>query len=209
MKHLRLKSVAAVLLTSMALSAQAQAPTAPVAPAEKAYQAGDSSPVGDVPMVHSINPKAPTMTVAEFDAARKIYFERCAGCHGVLRKGATGKPLTPDITVAKGTDYLKVFIAYGSPAGMPNWQTSGELTEAQVDMMARYVQHEPPQPPEWSMADMKSTWKVAVQPKDRPTKKMNNYNIGNIFSTTLRDTGEIALIDGDTKQIIKIGRAHV
>jgi nitrite reductase (NO-forming)/hydroxylamine reductase len=28
----------------------------------------------------------------------KFYFERCAGCHGVLRKGATGKPLTPDIT---------------------------------------------------------------------------------------------------------------
>ena len=27
------------------------------------------------------------MTQAEFDTARKIYFERCAGCHGVLRKG--------------------------------------------------------------------------------------------------------------------------
>jgi nitrite reductase (NO-forming)/hydroxylamine reductase len=60
--------------------------------------------------------------------ARQIYFERCAGCHGVLRKGATGKPLTPDITRAKGTEYLKVFIAYGSPAGMPNWLTSGEMT---------------------------------------------------------------------------------
>ena len=46
-----------------------------------------------------------------------------AGCHGVLRKGATGKALTPDITQEKGTDYLKVFIAYGSPAGMPNWLT--------------------------------------------------------------------------------------
>jgi len=204
MKHLKLKSVAAVLLTSMALSAQAQAPAAPVAPAEKAYQANDTSPVGDVPMVHSINPKAPPMTQAEFDAARKIYFERCAGCHGVLRKGATGKPLTPDITVGKGTDYLKVFIAYGSPAGMPNWQTSGELTEAQVDMMARYVQHEPPQPPEWSLDDMKSTWKVMVPPKDRPTKKMNDYNISNIFSTTLRDSGEVALIDGDTKKIISV-----
>jgi nitrite reductase (NO-forming) / hydroxylamine reductase len=33
---------------------------------------------------------------------------------------------------------------------------------------------------------------------------MNAYNIGNIFSTTLRDTGEVALIDGDTKQIINI-----
>ena len=90
------------------------------------YQAG-SSPLGKEQMVQSTNPKAPPMTMAEFGDARKIYFERCAGCHGVLRKGATGKPLTPDITLGKGTDYLKVFIAYGSPAGMPNWQTSGEL----------------------------------------------------------------------------------
>ena len=206
MRNLRLSALAAVLLASMALAAHAQtdAPKEGVAPLEKAYQAAGSSPLSNEPMVHSVNPKAPPMTLAEFDVARKIYFERCAGCHGVLRKGATGKPLTPDITVGKGTDYLKVFIAYGSPAGMPNWQTSGELTEAQVDLMARYIQHEPPQPPEWGMADMKKSWKVTVQPKDRPTKKMNNFNIDNIFSTTLRDTGEVALIDGDTKQIINI-----
>ena len=58
----------------------------------------------------------------------------------MLRKGATGKPLTPDLTLAKGTDYLKVFINYGSPAGMPNWGTSGELTDKEVDLMARYIQ---------------------------------------------------------------------
>ncbi|MCK6415786.1 MAG: nitrite reductase [Giesbergeria sp.] len=155
-------------------------------------------------MYQSTNPKAPKMTQAEFDRARQIYFERCAGCHGVLRKGATGKPLTPDITLAKGTDYLKVFIAYGSPAGMPNWQTSGEMDEATVDLMARYVQQDAPTPPEWSLADAKKTWKVTVAPKDRPTKKMNKYNIENIFSTTLRDAGEVALIDGDTKEIISI-----
>ena len=112
--------------------------------------------------------------------------------------------MTPDLTVAKGTDYLKVFIAYGSPAGMPNWQTSGELSEEQVDLMARYIQHEPPQPPEWGLADAKKSWKVIVPPEKRPTKKMNNYNIENIFSTTLRDAGEIALIDGDTKEIINV-----
>ncbi|MDG5977132.1 hydroxylamine reductase [Hydrogenophaga taeniospiralis CCUG 15921] len=170
---------------------------------EANYQAG-SSPMGAEPMVQSVNPKAPPMTQAEFDVARKVYFERCAGCHGVLRKGATGKPLTPDITVGKGTDYLKVFIAYGSPAGMPNWQTSGEMTEKEVDMMARYIQHEPPTPPEFGMEQMKATWKVIVPPEKRPTKKMNNFNITNIFSTTLRDTGEVALIDGDTKKIINI-----
>ncbi|MDE2402544.1 MAG: c-type cytochrome [Burkholderiales bacterium] len=167
------------------------------------YQAG-TSPLAAEPMYQSNNPKAPKMTQAEFDKARKIYFERCAGCHGVLRKGATGKPLTPDITLAKGTDYLKVFIAYGSPAGMPNWQTSGEMSEADVDLMARYVQQDPPVPPEFGMADMKKTWKVVIPPDQRPKKKMNNYNISNIFSTTLRDAGQVALIDGDTKQIISV-----
>ena len=54
------------------------------------------------------------------------------------------------------------------------------------------------------MKEMKATWKVIVPPAQRPTKKMNNYNIDNIFSTTLRDTGEVALIDGDTKKIINI-----
>jgi nitrite reductase (NO-forming)/hydroxylamine reductase len=198
----KLARLAALALSTLALAAAAQHKEGASAP-EVNYQAG-TSPLADVPMYQSSNPKAPKMTQAEFDRARQIYFERCAGCHGVLRKGATGKPLTPDITLAKGTDYLKVFIAYGSPAGMPNSQTSGEMTEADVDMMARYVQHDAPTPPEWGMADMKKTWKIVVEPKDRPTKKMNNFNIANIFSTTLRDTGEVALIDGDTKQIINI-----
>jgi nitrite reductase (NO-forming)/hydroxylamine reductase len=170
---------------------------------ETAYQAG-SSPLADVDMYQDINPKAPQMSKAEFDKARQIYFERCAGCHGVLRKGATGKPLTPDITIEKGTEYLKVFIKYGSPAGMPNWGTSGDLTDADVDLMARYVQQTPPTPPEYGMKEMKATWKVVVPPGQRPTKKMNRYNLDNIFSTTLRDTGEVTLIDGDTKKIINI-----
>ena len=194
----RLVALAAATLVSATAMAQK-----PVAEAEKNYQAG-GSPLAEVPMYQSTNPKAPKMTQAEFDRARQIYFERCAGCHGVLRKGATGKPLTPDITLGKGTDYLKVFIAYGSPAGMPNWQTSGEFDEATVDLMARYIQQDPPTPPEWSMADAKNTWKVIIPPDQRPKKKMNKYNIDNIFSTTLRDTGEVALIDGDTKEIINI-----
>ncbi|MGQ0522885.1 MAG: cytochrome D1 domain-containing protein [Betaproteobacteria bacterium] len=170
---------------------------------ELRYQAG-KSPLGEVEMHQDINPKAPPMTKAEFDRARQIYFERCAGCHGVLRKGATGKPLTPDITLARGTDYLKVFINYGSPAGMPNWGTSGELTEKDVDFMARYLQQTPPTPPEFGLAEMKATWKVTLSPEKRPKKKMNTINIDNIFSVTLRDTGEVALIDGDSKKIVSI-----
>jgi len=149
-----------------------------------------------------ITPGAPALTEAEFAKAKKIYFERCAGCHGVLRKGATGKPLTPDITNERGLDYLKVFINFGSPAGMPNWGSSGQLTEEEVTLMAKYLMNEPPVPPEFGMKEMKATWKVLVPPEDRPKKKMNNYNLNNLFSVTLRDAGQVALIDGDSKEII-------
>jgi nitrite reductase (NO-forming)/hydroxylamine reductase len=161
-----------------------------------------------VPMQESskdvITPGAPALTEAEFARAKKIYFERCAGCHGVLRKGATGKPLTPDITQPKGMDYLKVFINFGSPAGMPNWGSSGQLTEEEVTLMAKYLMNEPPIPPEFGMKEMKATWKVLIPPEDRPKKKMNKYNLDNLFSVTLRDAGQIALIDGDTKKIINV-----
>ena len=191
------------LAVSTAFAADDQSQHKNLPAAESAYQAG-GSPLAGVEMHQDINPKAPAMSKAEFDKARQIYFERCAGCHGVLRKGATGKPLTPEKTLANGTDYLKVFIKYGSPAGMPNWGTSGELTDEEVDLMARYIQQTPPQPPEYSLKDMQASWKDIIPVAQRPTKKMNNYNIANIFSTTLRDSGEVALVDGDTKQIINI-----
>ncbi len=202
MRYLRCAIAAAMLLASLVIGVQAQ--EKPLASTEKAYQAGDASPVGSEPMVHSLNPKAPPMTVAEFAAGQKIYFERCAGCHGVLRKGATGKPLTTDKTIPNGTEYLKIFIKYGSPGGMPNWGTSGELNDDQVDLMARYIQHEPPTPPEWGMKEMMASLKVSVAPENRPTKKMNNLDLGNLFSVTLRDAGEVALIDGKSKAIVKV-----
>jgi nitrite reductase (NO-forming)/hydroxylamine reductase len=122
----------------------------------------------------------------------------------VLRKGATGKPLTPDITLKKGTTYLETFIKFGSPGGMPNWGTSGELTPAQITLMAKYIQNQPPIPPEFGMKEMKASWKVLIPPEKRPTRKMNNYDVENFFSVTLRDAGQIALIDGDSKKIINV-----
>ncbi len=155
-------------------------------------------------------PGEPALSKAEFDQASRVYFERCAGCHGVLRKGATGKALTPDLTKKLGFEYLRDFITYGSPGGMPNWGTSNELQTKEIELMARYLLNEPAQPPEFGLKEMKETWKVVVPVDKRPTKKMNNLDIDNLFSVTLRDSGEIALIAGATKKIehiIKTGYA--
>jgi len=148
-----------------------------------------------------VKPGDPNLTKAEFDQASRIYFERCAGCHGVLRKGATGKPLTPDLTKKLGYEYLRDFITYGSPGGMPNWGTSGELQQKEVELMARYLLNEPAQPPEFGLKEMKESWKVIIPVDKRPTRQMNKLDIDNLFSVTLRDAGEIALIDGTTKKI--------
>jgi len=205
---LRLKAipiaVAAALAMGTAYAQSKEKPVHPGTPKEELMYKGAPVPIKPGEAQETSEPKAPPMTQDEFGIAKKIYFERCAGCHGVLRKGATGKPLTPDITMKRGTDYLKVFINYGSPAGMPNWGSSGELTEQQVDIMARFLQQPPPVPPEFGLAEMKATWKVIVPPEDRPKKKMNKVNLQNLFSVTLRDTGQVALIDGDTKQIVNV-----
>ena len=194
-------AVATFALTS-GLASAAQPGEHPDTPEEELRYKG--APVPLEAEKQRISPGGPVLTDEEFDIAQKIYFERCAGCHGVLRKGATGKPLTPDITAKYGSEYLKTFINYGSPAGMPNWGSSGDLTEKQIDILARFLQQEPPTPPEYGMKEMKATWKVITPPEKRPKKQMSKFDIDNLFSVTLRDSGEVALIDGDTKKIVTI-----
>jgi nitrite reductase (NO-forming)/hydroxylamine reductase len=176
----------------------------PVSAQEELAYRGAPSPIKSDEARQFIDSEGPGITQAEFDIATQLYFDRCAGCHGVLRKGATGKALTTDITREKGTDYLKALITYGSAAGMPNWGTSGSLTDEQIDIMARYLQHEPPAPPEFGMPEMMDSWKVIVKPQDRPTEPQHDRNVENFFSVTLRDAGQVVIIDGDTYEIVSI-----
>jgi nitrite reductase (NO-forming)/hydroxylamine reductase len=68
---------------------------------------------------------------------RQIYFDRCAGCHGALRQGATGTPLLPDKMRTYGTEALKVFIHFGTTGGMPALGKDGIMTPVEVDREAR------------------------------------------------------------------------
>ncbi|MCC7121136.1 MAG: c-type cytochrome [Gammaproteobacteria bacterium] len=158
---------------------------------------------------------APTLTAEESAKAKQIYFERCAGCHGVLRKGATGKNLEPhwskelpDGTVQEGgtlklgTGRLEKIISMGTDGGMVNFDDI--LTREEIGLMARYIQQVPDTPPEYSLKETRDSWKVMVPVDKRPTRQMNKFNLQNMFSVTLRDTGEVALIDGDTKEIRSI-----
>ena len=154
------------------------------------------------PVSASAQTAEPSLPKDAQEASAKIYFERCAGCHGVLRKGATGKNLEPEATKKLGQSRLEKILALGTEGGMPNFDDI--LTKDEIKNVATYIQMTPDAPPEWGMKEMKGSWKVVVPPEKRPTKKMNNVNLNNVFSVTLRDTGEVALIDGDTKKIWNI-----
>ena len=132
----------------------------------------------------------------QMERGKEIFFNRCAGCHGVLRKGATGKNIEPKNTQAKGTAYLKAMITNGSPAGMPDWGKSGILSTDEVDLMAKYVQNPVPAPPEWGMPDIKASHKVFVPVEDRPKAPPEGRNWQNYFGVVLRDAGKVAIIDG-------------
>jgi nitrite reductase (NO-forming)/hydroxylamine reductase len=164
--------------------------------AAKTYESGGSGVM--VPG----SPNAPAITAGEFETGKRLFFERCAGCHGVLRGGATGKPLTTDITLERGTETLEATITYGTQGGMPGFE--GRLSDKDLNILARYLQHTPPVPPEKGMAEIMKTWKLHIAEKDRPKKQMNKWDLSNIFSVTLRDAGQVALIDGHSKKIITI-----
>jgi nitrite reductase (NO-forming)/hydroxylamine reductase len=85
-----------------------------------------------------------------------------------LYQGATGPSLLPENrTRLLGTEGIKVFITYGTPRDMPDWGRQGILSEKEIDILARFLQHEPPPPPEPSMEQMKKSWKVYVEPENR------------------------------------------
>lgn len=157
---------------------------------------------GGASLAQTVSP--PSMSKEEFEQAKQIYFDRCTGCHGVLRGGATGPHLLPEKTRAYGAVVLKTFITNGTLGGMPDWGRQGILNDKQIDLMARYLQLDPPVPPELPIKQMKQSWKLFVEPDKRPKKPEHNRDWQNFFSVTLRDAGQVAIIDGGTKEIVSV-----
>lgn len=150
----------------------------------------------------------------EMEAGSQIYFDRCAGCHGSSRKGATGPSLLPEgdgkfISMKDlGADGIKVFIENGTAGGMPEWK--GIMTDSEIELMTRFLQVDPPVIPPYGIDEIRDSWNLIIPVADRPTKPEHSRNIDNYFGVIMRDAGKVAIIDGDTKEelvILKTGFA--
>ena len=145
----------------------------------------------------------PTLSPEAFEKTKTLYFQRCAGCHGVLRKGATGKNLEPKATQKLGQKRLEKIIAIGTEGGMNNFDDI--FNKEQIANLATYIQMEPPVPAELTIAEMRKSIKVYVEEKDYPTKPMHDRNWKNFFLVIERDAGKVAIVDGDKHEIV----AHI
>lgn len=156
------------------------------------------------------------LTDAEFEKGKEIFFNRCSGCHGAKRWGATGPSLLPDShivaakevqgggTKSKGTEALEAILWNGTPAGMPPWGKEGILSKEEINIMARFVQMPPPPIPALDLEEMKRRWKLHVPVADRPKNDETNGRFKNYFGVILRDAGKVAILDGDTKEKLAI-----
>jgi nitrite reductase (NO-forming)/hydroxylamine reductase len=148
------------------------------------------------------------ITDAEMKQASQIYFDKCAGCHGSTRKGATGPSLLPDgdgkhpATKALGAAGLRAFIENGTPGGMPEWK--GILTDKEIELLTRFLQVDPPVVPPFGLDEMRKSWKLIVPVAERLKKPEHNRNISNYFGVIMRDAGKVAIIDGDTKEKLAV-----
>ena len=102
----------------------------------------------------------------------------------------------------KGTIALAAIIFNGTTRGMPDWGKQGFFTQEQTDVMAKYLQIDPPMPPELSLEQMQSSWKLIISPDQRPDSPQSARDWENYSIVTLRDAGQVAIIDGDTYEVI-------
>jgi len=144
----------------------------------------------------------PTLSEADFEKSKTIYFQHWSLEPKWSKKKPDGTVETGG-TLKLGQERLEKIIKFGTEGGMNNFNEI--MTDDEIKAMATYIQMTPPVPPEMSLAKMRENTKVYVDPKDYPTKPLHGRNWKNFFVVIERDVGKVAVVDGDTKEIL----AHI
>ncbi|MBI2149457.1 MAG: c-type cytochrome [Acidobacteria bacterium] len=143
------------------------------------------------------------LSEADAAAAKEIFFDRCAGCHGTLRKGATGPNIEPKRAQEIGMAGIELTLTNGRPGGMPPWGKEGLLTNKEIKMMAAFLHQPPPEPPARPLDAIKESWNLMVPVAERPKTPQTNRDWQNYIGIIMRDAGKVAIVDGATKELVE------
>lgn len=150
---------------------------------------------------HWTAPQVP-LANADFERASHLYFDRCAGCHGVDRQGSAGNPLTDWLMRSRGDAHIREILHYGTPWGMPNWGTTEQISAEEMSLLSRFLQRPAPEPPPFSAKDIRASWQLLVPIAKRPKVRQFSVAAEDLFVSMQHDTGRLLLINGNTKQVV-------
>jgi len=146
----------------------------------------------------------PPLTEQQMAEAFDIYFDLCSGCHGPTRQGATGPELTYDTLGPKGEGFIRAVLYSGLPGGMPGWGSQGVLADEEMALMAAYLLNPVPEPPLLSFEAIHDSWNLIRPVEERPTEPQTTRDWRNYFGVILRDAGQVAIVDGDTYELVAL-----
>ncbi|MGD2060905.1 MAG: cytochrome D1 domain-containing protein [Acidimicrobiia bacterium] len=134
-------------------------------------------------------------------AAGLYFLDSCAGCHGTDRRGATGPALLPE-RLSQDDAYYSDVIANGKPGTvMPPW--GGQLTDEDIATLVEYIRSDTGQgPPQWTFEDIEASHEILVADSDLPDSPTHDSRVDNLMLVTEREAQGIAVIDGDTHELI-------
>ena len=160
------------------------------------------APLASMPGTRQVTSGGPALSTEEFATAQALYYGHCTGCHGVMREGTAGNPLTPEVMQNRGTEYLRERISYGMSTGMPAWGTDAVLEGDEIDLLARFLQHPVPEPPDMDLQQIRDSWRLQKTRAERiQTPPLDDY-LRNLFVVALHDIGQVAFIDGKSRTVI-------
>ncbi|OFW66928.1 MAG: hypothetical protein A2Z12_01165 [Actinobacteria bacterium RBG_16_68_21] len=154
--------------------------------------------------------EATTTTVAAFDGAvagrpaGDFFLDTCSGCHGADRRGATGPALLPE-RLSQDASYYVGVITDGKPGTvMPSFASSPyNLTPDDISTLVEFIHTESSEgPPNWTFADTAASLTVLTPEDQLPAAPTHRGNLENLLLVTERETQSIAVIDGDTDQVL-------
>lgn len=139
--------------------------------------------------------------------AEQIYQQHCAICHGEQRIGSTGPALLPEsLSRIKKAEAIRV-ISEGRPATqMVGYQSV--LTEEVINQLVDYLYTPAQQPPTWSLADIRASHRLFVDPSSLPDTPQHLSDPMNLFVVVEAGASQVWILDGDNFEPVDRFQSH-
>ncbi|HLV44552.1 MAG TPA: cytochrome D1 domain-containing protein [Aggregatilineales bacterium] len=188
-------SVALILALGLGVACAMRETAIPVIPEVEAQRQQEAAEAADVEVADAAAALVSGQPVHQFFA------DTCGGCHGPQREGGTGPALIPG-RLDQPPEFYADVIRNGRPGTiMPPWGAA--MAEEDIDTLVNFILSEPSEETvAWELEDIAATREVLIEDADLPDAPTHSGNVDNLMLITEREARSIAVVDGDTHELL-------